>query len=155
MTLTANDMSVFILTYDRPDLLETQLKSLLRQTCRPEIITVLDNGGLEETKDLVKRYFKCGARHVDTSSLGRLGNMLTAQALATGRYVALFHDDDVVHPQYLGAVLQVLNAHLHDDIRVVVCNYAVQRVGEFYFDSRPPHTNGLILPQHRYAAFLL
>ena len=155
MSLVANDLSIFILTFDRPDLLEVQLNSVLCQSCRPDIVTVLDNGGMSETKGVVERRADQGARYVDTTSRGRLGNMLMAKELAQGRYLTLLHDDDALHPRYFEFVLQVLNSNADKPIRLVTCNYSTQPVNEFKFSSAPPDASGLVMKRPDYASFLL
>ena len=155
MKFEPNDLCVFVATYNRPDLLRVQLESLLAQTVRPDVITVLDNGGFPATRDLVAELSQRGVKYVDTTACGRLGNMLTAQKLASGRYVAVFHDDDAVENHYLESVLAVLNGHAEEDIRLVTAMYRPQQVGGFRFPAEAPHSKGLIMVRSQYADFVL
>jgi len=154
MRFVPDDLCVFVATYNRPELLKTQLESLLAQTVRPEVITVLDNGGFAATRELVES-LPGGVKYVDTTQCGRLGNMLTAQKLASGRYVAVFHDDDAVECHYFENVLAVLNDHSEEDIRLVTAMYRPQQVGRFRFPDEKPHAKGLIMNLAQYADFVL
>ena len=108
---TVDDIQIFIPTYNRPALLGKMIDSLLAQTARPGKIVVLDNGGHVETQAVVDRYAHVGVCSVNTSALGHNGNMLMAKQLADRAYVALFHDDDQLHPDYLSHVIHALNTH--------------------------------------------
>lgn len=155
MSFSPNDLCVFVATYNRADLLQTQLESLMSQTVRPDVITVLDNGGSPATRDLVESLSGRGVKYVDTTAYGRLGNMLTAQKLSSGRYVAIFHDDDAVERHYFESVLAVLNGCADEDIRLVTTMYIPQQVGRFSFPTETPHINGLIMDRAQYADFVL
>lgn len=155
MKISKNDLCVFVATCNRPDLVLVQLKSLLAQTVRPDSITVLDNGGLPETKVALEPLAPLGVRLVDTSALGRLGNLKMAQKLAEGRYVAVFHDDDAVECHYFETILAVLNSGMHDDIRLVLANSRHQKIGRFSYPSAPAHACGWVLDMPQMADYLL
>ena len=155
MKISKNDLCVFVATYNRPDLLLVQLRSILAQTQCPDVVTVLDNGGLPETRMVVESFSLQGVRYVDTSLRGRLGNVKTAQDLANGEFVALFHDDDAVEPHYLESVLSVLRCNADKDVRLITANYRYQDVGAFSFPSQKFHTRGLVMDRSNYADFIL
>lgn len=155
MALSKNDLCVFVATYNRPDLVLVQLRSILAQTQCPDVVTVLDNGGLPETKAAVESFSSQGVRYVDTSLRGRLGNVKTAQNLASGEFVAVFHDDDAVEPHYFESVLSVLRCNADKDLRLITANYRYQNVEAFSFPSQKFHTRGLIMDRSNYADFLL
>lgn len=155
MALSKNDLCVFVATYNRPDLLQVQLRSILAQTQRPDVVTVLDNGALPETKAVVESFSAQGVRYVDTSFRGRLGNVKTAQDLAGGEFVAVFHDDDAVEPHYFESVLSVLRCNADKDVRLITANYRYQAVGSFSFPSQKFHARGLVMDRSNYADFVL
>lgn len=139
-------LQVFIATYRRPEMLARQLDSLLDQTFRPQEITVLDNASDEATRHIVKSRAQRGARYVDTSALGPLGNMKFAisHTRETG-YVAVFHDDDCVAPTYFESVAKVISAASPGEYSVVVGACRKCGLDDICLPSEPPHTRGLVL----------
>lgn len=89
-------IKVFITTYNRPLMLQEAIVSLLSQK-GIGYITVLDNGDNPQTKQICAEYSRC--KYVKTT--GFLGNYKKARELADKDYLMLFHDDDLLHPQYL------------------------------------------------------
>jgi glycosyltransferase involved in cell wall biosynthesis len=78
-------------------LLPQSIDSLLRQTVKPEEIVILDNESTDNTKEVVSRYKEC--RYIKTT--GFMGNFYKTYEIADKDYLMLFHDDDLLHPQYL------------------------------------------------------
>lgn len=144
--IDSNQFQVFIATYKRPEMLARQLDSLLGQTFRPQEITVLDNASDVVTRQIVESRVPRGARYVDTSALGSLGNMKFAIAHTheTG-YVAVFHDDDCVAPTYFESVAKVISAATPGKYSIVVGAYRECEPSGIYLPSEPPHTRGLVL----------
>ena len=89
-------INTFITTYNRPSMLQQAIISLLSQK-GIGYITVLDNGDNPQTKIVCDGFDKC--KYVKTE--GFLGNYKKARELANEDYLMLFHDDDLLHPQYL------------------------------------------------------
>lgn len=142
--MTAEDLHVFLATYNRPEQMARQLDSLLNQTVRPSIITVLDNGENPDTRRYVEERAGQGARYVNTHALGVRGNGYMIKRLGgTSGYIALFHDDDFVASSYFDYVLRTINAH--PGIALVVGEAAVQKYGAFLMPTEIPHGNGLLL----------
>lgn len=52
----AEDTSLIITTYNKPDYLELALKGVLRQRTLPSEVVIADDGSTDETKDLIVRY---------------------------------------------------------------------------------------------------
>ncbi len=92
--------------YNRPALLRETLASLAAQEqCRDFEVVVCDDGGLAETRRVVK---ECGLPRVrfflNQPALGGVGNWNRCLALATGRWVMVLHEDDTLYPWFLAAV---------------------------------------------------
>ena len=104
------------------------IESLLNQSAGVSKITVLDNESTDNTLSAVERFSSRGVRYIRTK--GFLGNFKKAQEIASGKYVMLFHDDDILHPLYLELALQVLNEK--DDISLITTRYT-----EFFDDDFP------------------
>ena len=148
-----NDLKVFVMTFDRPAMLARQLDSLLAQTVRPDVVTVLDNGTNPLTREAVEARAAQGARYVNTHDLGVQGNGIMSKRLC-GRdgYVAFFHDDDMVSPRYFEYVLNVVNAH--PGVALVVADAVVRPVSEFALPAEPPHGRGLLLDGRDWAMLM-
>ncbi len=151
--MNPNDLKIFIITYDRPEMLARQLDSVLAQTVRPDVVTVLDNGTNPETRRVVDARAAQGARYVNTRERGAAGNMLTAQELCQdAKYVAAFHDDDMLHPQYLGYVMKVIAAH--PGVALVVGDCVMQDARQFTLPDATPHGRGLLLNGRDWASLI-
>ena len=114
MKYTVDDIDIYIMTHNRADYLMLSIESLLNQSAGVSKITVLDNESTDNTLSAVESFSSRGVRYIRTK--GFLGNFKKAQEIASGKYVMLFHDDDILHPLYLELALQVLNEK--DDISV-------------------------------------
>lgn len=110
MSCDASDIDIFVLTYNRADLLPSTLRSLLAQSVRGASITVLDNASIDATEIAVQPFFKFGVRYERAASnLGWAGNLSRAQAMARRAWTLIFHDDDLLHPRYLEYALKAIN----------------------------------------------
>lgn len=150
--LTVDDIQVFVPTYNRPDLLPLTIESLLTQSSPVNSVVVLDNGAFPETVEVVQQYAGRGVRYEDTSSLGRMGNMLAAQKLLDRKYTILLHDDDQIHEDYLSTVVDVINAN--DPINLVTCRVQPWVVGTPRRDLNNPHSHGHLFSQQQYTTFV-
>lgn len=131
-----NELQIFITTHNRADYLKASIESVLNQTAGSPRITVLDNDSTDDTQAVVESYAERGVSYVKTT--GFLGNFNKAKELTTLPYVMLFHDDDLLHPQYLGLALQQLTTH--PDLALITTRYT-----EFN-DSTIPCLNNSIDP---------
>lgn len=150
--LTINDIQIFLLTFNRTDLLRKTIESVLRQTVPVSQITVLDNGGFPATKQLVLEFDEQRVGYENSTAYGLFGNLLLAQRLLDKKYVLLLHDDDLIHPEYLDLVLLVLNAK--PSLKLVTC-----RTIPWPVETEPaahPHLNrlGHFFSQQEYATFV-
>lgn len=125
--ISKDDLDVMVVTYNRAELLRIQLESLCLQTIRGLNIIIVDNASTDNTRDVVEQMrnahpehtirLERASRHSDSNA----ESFRRTQQLAERPYVAVFHDDDVIHPQYIEKVLSVLTR-----VRGVVgvsCNY--------------------------------
>lgn len=142
--MTANDLHVFLATFNRPEMMARQLDSILAQTVRPDVVTVLDNGDNPLTRELVEARAVRGARYVNTHDLGVQGNgKMVKRLCGTSGYVALFHDDDMVSPAYFEYVLKTVNSH--PGVSLVVGEAEAMPASSMHFSSHAPHGRGLFL----------
>lgn len=118
-TYTKNNIEVFILTYNRKDFLQDSIKSILNQTIGEVDITVMDNGSNDGTNEVVKilqeHYPNIHYNRKDVN-VTQLQNFLDAISLAKKDFVMLFHDDDILHPEYINYAIQAINKYPNTSI---------------------------------------
>jgi hypothetical protein len=111
-------ISVCIPTYRRPDLLEAALQSVLEQDVAPAEIVVGDDSPDEASTAVVDRVRATTAVPIryqrNVPSLGQSRNVDRLFREATGAYLILLHDDDLLLPGAIAALAQPVR----DDARV-------------------------------------
>ena len=135
---TNKDIRCFVLTCNRPSLLQTTLKTLLWQKGGPWDIWVLDNSTNDETKDLFKKKFQ-QVHYIDNRADREFAaNLrLLRKSLATP-YTLTLHDDDLLAPNYLQNALKVLNTY--PDINGIFAKLKLFHGKRFPFTVK--HTSG-------------
>jgi abequosyltransferase len=114
-------LTIAIPTYNRASLLSTLLSALLPQIIlepRVELI-VSDNASPDETPEIVSKFQaeKMPIRYIrNSTNLGPDRNILQCFEQATGKYVWVFGDDDVLEPTGLGRVLVHLEQKAEYDL---------------------------------------
>ena len=114
----------FLLTYNRSEFLKEALLSLVNQTVDFPI-TILDNASTDKTAEVVRKIqekfpLKIIKFLTVSENQGAVANFKRAQEMATADYCILFHDDDVLHPNYIKTVLEILDKN--QDIDILSCN---------------------------------
>ncbi len=107
MKYTVDDIQIFILTHNRKELVVKMLNSVLKQTARINKVTILGNDCIDGTDYIFENYSDKRVEYIKTKKEN--GSYLKILELASKKYVALFHDDDFIHPQYIEAQLSILN----------------------------------------------
>lgn len=95
------DIEVLVLTYNRAPLIGATLESLLAQVQPASRICVLDNGSTDDTVKVVRSFAERGVELVCRNSNDPRACWTELQAMARGPWTMLFHDDDLLHPNYL------------------------------------------------------
>ena len=113
------DIEVFILTRNRVDLLKSSAESILNQTHKVKL-TIVDNCSEDNTEAYVKELMeKCNNvnyyRQPEFVIFEK--NLKTAQNMAQADYVMFFHDDDILHPQYIEFAYKLINKY--DDVDLI------------------------------------
>jgi glycosyltransferase involved in cell wall biosynthesis len=85
------------------------LQSILSQDCGPFDLLVVDDCSEDETRDLVRALAGKRARiAINEHRLGLAGNWNQCMALSRTPWVSIFHQDDVMLPGHLAAVIKEL-----------------------------------------------
>lgn len=109
---TKDNIEAFVLTYNRKDMLKESITSLLNQSIGDISITVMDNGSNDGTMEMLQEmmeefpnlhYFK------HDENRPQMENFKKAVELAKCDYTIFFHDDDILHPDYLKFALGAIN----------------------------------------------
>lgn len=113
---TSKDIEIFVLTYNREKLLKKSVESLLFQTIREVKITVVDNNSSDGTESMVKQMQQSYPQLHYCKQMEHGKNPMLAREMASAEYVMIFHDDDVLHPQYIEIALKLLNKYKNVDL---------------------------------------
>ena len=102
-------VTVGIPTYNRAHWLRESIQSVLAQNYTDFRLIVSDNASDDDTPDVV-RSFNSGRIHYVRSerNVGAIANLNRLIALADTDFLVLLPDDDVLYPDHLGAVVEVL-----------------------------------------------
>jgi len=102
-------ITVGIPTFNRADLLSQAIESVLEQTYRNFRLIVSDNASTDETRELVASVSDPRLEYVRAeTNIGMIGNFNRVIELAETEFLMLLPDDDRLYPDYLGAVVDVL-----------------------------------------------
>ena len=95
-------VTVFVPTWNRPDMIAASIDSALAQTFEDFVVLVGDNGGSPLTEGIVRGYDDPRVRYIrHERNLGGMGNWLELIRLAETPLVASLHDDDTWEPTFL------------------------------------------------------
>lgn len=109
-TIGKPKVTVCVPTYNRAHYLRQCLGSICAQTYKDFELLVVDNASTDETQNLVQSYPDVRLRYIrNHENLGMVGNWNRCLELATGTYIAIFHDDDIYEPNILETEIEVLN----------------------------------------------
>ena len=107
-------VSIVIPAY-RADHLDEALNSVLQQTYRPLELVIGDDSRGSDVQALVDAFAEQAdfpIRYLrNAPSLGELRNTAQGIARASGHYIKFLHDDDRLHPDCIGDLVAVMEAH--------------------------------------------
>ncbi len=114
--LTPADITVAVLAHKRPDLLNEALAAYRAQTVQGFRLVVVSNGDCPAIKDV------CGAYQAELfyepAELMMYDNIKRALQIPNTALTVLAHDDDLVEPDYLAALLYLFNKF--NDLTLVI-----------------------------------
>ncbi|MDR3639323.1 MAG: glycosyltransferase [Isosphaeraceae bacterium] len=104
-------LSVCLPTYNRARYLRESLPSVLNQTYEDFELIIGDNCSTDQTEQIVREYARTDNRIIYLRHDANIGAMKNGFALlnaARSKYIACFHDDDVMMPGHLASSVKVL-----------------------------------------------
>jgi hypothetical protein len=105
----SSDLEVFIITYNRWDLLKISLNSLLNQDINGFNITVLDNGSDFDNNSENNFFINKGVKYVRFEKNDQFGIWITISEMIKKSWVMIFHDDDIMHKTYISSCINTIN----------------------------------------------
>jgi len=110
--MTRPVVSICIPTYHRRELLSRALRSCLAQTYQDFEIIITDNSSDDDSEELVAALKEPRIRyHRNEANLGGIGNVARVATLASGKYLKLLMDDDMLKPRALEAMVDAFESH--------------------------------------------
>lgn len=118
-------VSCVIPTYNRAELVQRAIDSVLAQTCPVDEIVVIDDGSTDGTGEALRARYGERIVYRWQANAGVSAARNAGLALARGRYIALLDSDDLWFPEK--TALQAAYLDAHPQIGMVLCDVA--RIG--------------------------
>lgn len=132
------DVTVCILSYNRPAYLRESLLSVLSQTRLPERIAIYDNGSDKPVRENIEDLLGDRVRWVGAEANHPfIWNFNRAMQDCETRYVMMLHDDDRLCPDFLDRQIGLLKTN--EDLVAVSCN-------GYFIDEAGNRTGGTLVP---------
>lgn len=95
-------VTIAIPTYNRAHLLKASIKSALSQTYKNIIVTVLDNGSTDNTKEIVHSFNDDRLLYIHNEiNLGMLSNWNKSIECSSTPFLVVLQDDDLLLPEFV------------------------------------------------------
>lgn len=132
------DITIFVLSFNRPNFLSDAIASLLALNLAKEQIVVLDNGSPRETMASLRLRFDQSITWIGSSeNKGVAWNLKRAFDLSSSKYFMVLHDDDRLIYESISSQLEILNG---DSTLVAISSNG------FIIDSSGTRVKSLVLP---------
>ena len=120
-------LSVCVSTYNRAEWLRHSLRGIVEsvQLCSENVeILVVDNASTDHTPDVMQAFLSVSnlKYHRNEVNVGMLGNLAVTSKLASGEYVWILGDDDLIREGVVQRIMDVINEHPRSEI--IYINYA-------------------------------
>lgn len=125
------DITVCILSYNRPDYIVEAIKSVYSQSFKPKEIRIYDNGSDDIVRNAIIKYLELGVKWIPTKfpSNNPRKNFRSAVKNIRTKYVVMLHDDDKFCDDFLEIQVSFLEENY--EISAVSCNgYTVNKFGD-------------------------
>jgi len=104
------DISICIPNYNRPHLVKQALESIINQTVKPFEVLVVDDVSTDDMSEIKDICFANGYKFIQNkTNLGLMKNINHCIDLATGEYITLLHNDDILSPYFIEETNKFLN----------------------------------------------
>ena len=121
-------LTIYILCHNRPDETRQAIQSVLKQTDQTFILIVSDNSSNDEVEQMVKQEFSAAQYIRRQPMLPSAHHFKCVIDEAQGDYFCMFHDDDLMHPEFVSAMREaILN---FPAATALACNASVEYFGK-------------------------
>jgi glycosyltransferase involved in cell wall biosynthesis len=129
-------VSVCVPTYNDAVFLSQSLQSIVNQTYRNLEIIVGDDASNDNTTEIVHRFQDSRIHyHRNSRNLGQFENVNSLVQKATGKYIAIYHSDDVYDPNIVEKEVNFLEAHPEAGA-VFTMNWQIDQSGQIIGQSK-------------------
>src|SRR5205085_1881381 len=104
-------VSIVVPAYNADQFLRTSLDSILAQTYPAKEILLMDDASIDGTEQIARSYGDRILYHRQERNQGQFGNVDAGIALARGKYIAVYHADDIYLPEMVAREAAFLDAH--------------------------------------------
>jgi glycosyltransferase involved in cell wall biosynthesis len=116
-------ISVCIPSYNGARFIAATLESLLAQTLKNLEVIVTDDKSTDATVSVIRGFSDARIRLIENErNLGIAGNWIKVLSYASGRYVKLLCDDDILYHECLARQVAILENPANSAIGLAICN---------------------------------
>src|SRR5688572_12140847 len=98
------DITVLVPSYNHAAFIERTLRSIFRQTLKPKLLIVIDDGSVDESVEIIERLlsgYPFEHKVISRENHGLCATLNEALSMAEGEYFAYISSDDVWLPEFL------------------------------------------------------
>jgi glycosyltransferase involved in cell wall biosynthesis len=128
-----DSLTIYILCHNRPDDAKQAIQSVLAQSDAGYKLIVSDNSSNDEVEQMVRREFSAVNYIRRVPMLAPLAHFNRCITEVEGDYFCLFHDDDIMSPDFVSTIRQCVRKFPH--AALVGCNAHIERFGQC--EARP------------------
>src|SRR5579885_1560170 len=104
-------VSIVVPAYNAARFLRASLDSIVGQTYQNKEIILMDDGSRDETGEIARSYGERITYYRQPRNRGQFGNVNDGIGLARGKYIAVYHSDDIYHPEIVAREVAFLESH--------------------------------------------
>jgi len=111
-------------TYDREDLVQITIQSIINQTFKDWELLLVDDGSTDNTEQTIQQYLQdTRIKYIKKKNSGQADSLNVGASHATGSFITFLDSDDEAYPNWL----EVVNTNLKEDTHVV-CVGAIRKL---------------------------
>lgn len=141
MTVKAPKISVCIPTYNRPELLGPAIESVLKQTFSDYELIISDNASGDSTAAIISSFKDSRINHIrKKENIGLVDNWNSCLAASKGKYITIFHDDDLMLPDNLAFKVDALDRNeragmVHSNFHIIDESGSITKKNAHFIES--------------------
>ena len=118
--------SVVMCTYNGEKYIEEQLRTILRQTRKPDEVIITDDHSMDRTAEIIKGFIhKHGLEkkwhlYENKENVGWKKNFMTSLKIARGDVLFLADQDDIWHPRKIEIISEIMEGH--SEVNLLACD---------------------------------